>query len=213
MLYIQKNEEPEKVATWKRKFKKRMHRHPNYEDIRQESEKQILQTGLIEEQKYLCCYCCNRISKENSHIEHFVPQHMDMSLSLEYRNLHASCDGEDGNRRHCGHKKDRDYDENKLISPLDPQCESRFRYTVAGKVIPAFPEDEAAQYTIDTLALNEERLKSARCEAMWEAGVFTVQDDEERERLITLYSDIERSERPPFCDAILYQLRKDCRNA
>lgn len=44
-------------------------------------------------------------------------------LSLEYSNLHASCQGENGDMKHCGHAKGNDYDKALLISPLDKNCE------------------------------------------------------------------------------------------
>lgn len=208
MLYIQKEKEPEVVINWKRKFKNINKRRPGYEDIKGEPEKRILKGALIAEQKALCCYCCNRITESNSHIEHFVPQNARADLSLEYTNLHASCQGEKGDMRHCGHAKSSSYDEALLISPLDVDCEKRFSYTVSGKMEPSDPQDEGAKYTIATLALNDERLKRAREEAMWAAEVFLVKDDFEKKRLIEKYSGEVNGKKVPFCDAILFQLRK-----
>lgn len=209
MIYIQKEKEPDAVIKWKKKFKNKYHRKPHYEDIKSEPEKQILKMALISEQKHLCCYCCNRISETDSHIEHFIPQNNRQDLSLEYLNLHASCQGEKGDMKHCGHAKSDRYDESLLISPLDENCEKRFLYSGSGKIRPADAEDEGAKYTIELLALNDERLKGARKEAMWAAGVFTVGNEEERQQLIHKFSNTVDGRKAPFCNAILFQLRKD----
>lgn len=209
MLYIQKEKEPETVVNWKKKFKNRKKRRPVYEDIKGEPEKQVLKEALILEQKYLCCYCCNRISGSHAHIEHFVPRCIRQDLSLEYGNLHASCQGEKGDMKHCGHAKGNAYEEGLLISPLDPECEKRFSYGIDGEIKPADNRDRGAEYTIRVLALNDERLKRARAEAMWAAGVFFADSAEERKRLTDQFSREKDGKRAPFCNAILYQLRKD----
>ena len=213
MIYIQKDKEPDEIVSWKKKFKNKNKRKPCYEDIKSKPEKQQLKEALLHEQKYLCCYCCNRISDDSSHIEHFVPQSKDSGLSLEYSNLHASCQGENGDMKHCGHAKGNDYDKALLISPLDKNCEKRFAYSVNGKIEPSDLSDQGAEYTIKLLALNDERLKKAREEAMWTAGVFYAQGEKKRETLIKQYSNPADGKRVPFCNAILYQLRKDQESA
>ncbi len=209
MIFVQKDKEPDEIVAWKKKFKNKYKRKPHYEDIKSEPEKQQLKAALISEQKYLCCYCCNRISDNNSHIEHFVPQSADNDLSLEYSNLHASCQGENSDMKHCGHAKGNEYDETLLISPLDVNCEKRFSYSVNGKIEPTDMLDEGAKYTIEVLALNDERLKKAREEAMWAAEVFLVNDEVKRQQLIAKYSNPSNGKKAPFCNAILFQLRKD----
>lgn len=213
MIYIQKDKEPDEIVNWKKKFKNKNKRKPYYKDIKSKPEKQQLKESLIREQKYLCCYCCNRISDKNSHIEHFVPQSIDKELSLEYTNLHASCQGEKGDQKHCGHAKGNDYNETLLISPLDENCENRFAYLGDGKIVPGNPTDQGAEYTIKLLALNDERLKKARAEAMWMSGIFDVKDKEGKEKLIEKYSHPTDGKRVPFCNAILYHLRKDQESA
>lgn len=209
MIYIQKEKEPDEIISWKKKFKNKHKRKPYYEDIKSQPEKQQLKESLLHEQKYLCCYCCNRITDNNSHIEHFVPQSMRNDLSLEYSNLHASCQGEKGDMKHCGHAKGNEYDETLLISPLDEKCEERFSYLLNGEIKPGNSADLGAKYTIKILALNDERLKKARVEAMWAAGVFNVKDNAERETLIHKYSFPVDGKKVPFCNAILFQLRED----
>ena len=128
MIYIQKDKEPDEIVSWKKKFKNKNKRKPCYEDIKSKPEKQQLKEALLHEQKYLCCYCCNRISDDSSHIEHFVPQSKDSGLSLEYSNLFSQFLS-NGDMKHCGHAKGNDYDKALLISPLDKNCEKRFEYS------------------------------------------------------------------------------------
>lgn len=57
------------------------------------------------------------VQKNSFHVEHFRPQAQNQDLSLTYNNLHASCNGD--NRRHCGHKKENNFDAKRMISPLE----------------------------------------------------------------------------------------------
>jgi len=215
MRHIQKDEEPARVKDWKIRFKNMNRRLPQYADIHGTEEKNVLKAALLSEQKYLCCYCCNRITFENSHIEHFRPKGKAMyeKLSLEYSNLHASCQGEKGDGKHCGHAKAEKFDEGLMISPLDARCEDRFMYTAHGDICAANGADEAAKYTIDTLALHDKRLCAAREEAIWASGALTTENPEEIQALITKFNTPVRGELAPFCDAILYQLRKELKGA
>ena len=112
---------------------------------------------LIEEQKYLCAYCCGQIDNKNAHNEHIEPRHPKKGISkrsLDYNNLVASCYGFSGEKT-CGPKKENEYDEAKFISPLDPDCEKVFSYLPNGHM-------EGNEYTIDLLNLNSYKLKKAR---------------------------------------------------
>ena len=131
MIYIQKDKEPDEIVSWKKKFKNKNKRKPCYEDIKSKPEKQQLKEALLHEQKYLCCYCCNRISDDSSHIEHFVPQSKDSGLSLEYSNLHASCQGENGDMKHCGHAKGNDYDKALYVTSYEQVLHFRQIFEVA----------------------------------------------------------------------------------
>lgn len=212
MLYIQKEKEPEQVTQWKKKFKHVHKRKPSYDDIQQTVEKGILKSALIREQKGLCCYCCGRLAEDDAHIEHFKPKGLQRyaPLSLDYQNLHASCMGEKKDGRHCGHSKGNRFDETLLISPLDPACEGRFAFKTDGRIAPMNPEDDGANYTIELLSLCDKRLCKAREAAMWEAGVFTFETDQEKEALIEMFSMPDQDGfRAPYSDAVLYHLRKD----
>ncbi|CAI8941004.1 TIGR02646 family protein [Pseudomonas sp. IT-196MI5] len=143
---------------------------PSYSILRN-PEKQALHDSLLREQGYVCCYCGNKITRESSHIEHFRPQHHFVHLDLEYTNLHASCQGEteDPKPAHCGHSKGNKFDENSNVSPLDEDCESRFRFTLIGR-IEATDTDKPAENMINILALDISFLNNRRKEKL--EGIF-----------------------------------------
>lgn len=142
---------------------------PGYTDL-QNPEKAQLHAALIQEQGGVCCYCGRSISQVDSHIEHFRPQASRPDLALDYANLHASCirETKPGSPLHCGHFKGNDFDEARHISPQDPVCELRFRFTLLGNVLPAKLDDGAANYMIDLLSLDCHFLSNRRQEALRE---------------------------------------------
>ena len=112
---------------------------------------------LINEQKYLCAYCCGRIDIKHSHNEHIEPQNPGKYISrrsLDYTNIVASCMGFKGGKT-CGLHKGNDYDPAQFISPLQPDCEAAFKYYPDGTI-------GGDSYTIDLLNLNFYELKNAR---------------------------------------------------
>lgn len=140
---------------------------PGYKDL-QNPEKAQLHAALIQEQGGVCCYCGRSVVQADSHIEHFRPQESRPDLALDYANLHASCLRETklGNPLHCGHFKGNGFDENSHISPLDSECEERFRFTLMGKVLPSKLDDSAVQYMIALLNLDCHFLSNRRQEAL-----------------------------------------------
>lgn len=128
---------------------------PTYENL-QNPEKRALHESLLKEQGWVCCYCGRSIALNDSHIEHFQPQERYADLALSYENLHASCIRETAPSTplHCGHAKGADFDEALQISPLDPQCEGRFAYTLKGRIIASDARDVQAMYMVDLLKLD-----------------------------------------------------------
>lgn len=210
MRKIIKNAEPENFKNWKIKFKQVNKRKPNYNDLGTGNNnilKGELKEALIEEQYGLCCYCCNKITFEKSHIEHFKPKAANLfpELALEHENLHASCNGWKEKRKNCGHKKEKEYNE-KIISPLDVKCEDYFEYSEMGKITPK-GNDERATYTIDVLNLDDEKLNNARKAALWASGLFDsdeLLDLETRQEYINLFSEPVNGLLEPFCNIIIY---------
>ena len=138
---------------------------------------------LENEQNYLCCYCESKVeidgeAKGGSHIEHLKPKSLDYdNLTFDYYNLVVSCQGtchnEDGDssRNSCGHKKEDEYSEEEFLSPVIVEnIRDYFRYeTIENEKIKILPTDKTsikAQYMIDILHLNDERLLKARFTAL-----------------------------------------------
>ncbi|MDP8207950.1 MAG: retron system putative HNH endonuclease [Candidatus Electryonea clarkiae] len=158
MKFINKNSSPNDFENWKQR-----NRGANWNDL-SNADNRIIKSNLAEslhiEQGKICCYCEQRISGNNSHIEHFKPKSTFPSDSFNYANLLASCEGNPKNKS-CGHKKHSEYS-NEMVSPLDSKCESRFIYTEHGMMSPSDPDDADAEQTVLTLGLNTRRLKAIR---------------------------------------------------
>jgi len=73
MKYIQKRAEPQDFTHWKAQASPDW--TPTYGALRGK-EKATVKTALMVEQGYLCCYCERQIDDQDSHIEHFRPQHL-----------------------------------------------------------------------------------------------------------------------------------------
>jgi len=213
MKRIRKGPEPESLVRWK--AARGDNPGPSYERLRN-PVKGLLHSALLREQGYLCCYCDCRITENNHHIEHLLPKAHFPDLEVEYSNLMASCQGgiEDAPPRqiHCGHKKGEWFDEELMVSPLSPACESYFRYTSLGEMLPSNDESKraAAGATIEHLGLDIEKLTAARKRAL--APVLEVLDgltEEEGRNLICKYDEPgPAGSFAPFSEAIVYVLRQ-----
>lgn len=71
MKYIEKQQEPCVFTNWKAQANDDW--QPKYEYLSGEIKKAVKDT-LMSEQGYICCYCERRLTKSDSHIEHFRPQ-------------------------------------------------------------------------------------------------------------------------------------------
>jgi uncharacterized protein (TIGR02646 family) len=163
MKHIIKQAEPESFRVWKNKANDDW--KPSYSNL-QNPEKEIVFNSLLIEQGYICCYCERELKDEDYHIEHFKPKDKKKfpELQLEYDNFFCSCqvNTEKGEPLHCGNSKGNWFDDRLLISPLDPNCESRFKYTHDGQILPVNENDQPAKITIEKLQLNLDKLKVLR---------------------------------------------------
>jgi uncharacterized protein (TIGR02646 family) len=162
MRHVVKGAPPPEFEAWKAMANDDW--QPNYGNL-QNPDKGILQKALLDEQGQVCCYCGRSISLGDSHIEHFRPQEQREDLDLAYDNLFASCirETEPGAPLHCGHAKGHGFDEARHVSPLDPECERRFTYSLAGAILPL---DESARYMAELLRLDIEFLRNRRSEVL-----------------------------------------------
>lgn len=163
MKYIVKQTEPESFIIWKNKENDDW--KPTYANI-DKQERIDLFKSLKDEQGHICCYCERELNDRDCHIEHFRPKDKTKfpHLELVYDNLLCSCqvNTEKGEPLHCGNSKGNWFDEELLISPLDSTCESKFKYTFDGQILPFNEDDEAAKTTIERLQLNIDKLKDLR---------------------------------------------------
>ena len=156
MLKVNKKSEPEEFTKYKSKNK-----IINWDSFSTEI-KQILKQYLLEEQENRCCpYCEIEINLYNSQIEHIKPKDKFPKLLTEYDNLLACC----LESKRCGNSKANKWDE-LFINPVIENPEDYFEYDIkTGKIIPIFKEKEKfekAEYTIDLLNLNDNRLCNIR---------------------------------------------------
>ena len=170
MKQVTKKTAPSSFISWKAQANDDW--QPAYCNL-QKPEKHALHQALLEEQGHVCCYCGRSITLTDSHIEHFRPQSTHAHLDLAYDNLHASCIRETapGTPLHCGHAKGDALEEALAISPLEPGCERRFRYTPHdGAIYPTdHPTDSAgkkARYMLDLLKLDGSLLRAWRKNAL-----------------------------------------------
>lgn len=165
MKYIVKRPEPASFAAWK--VAKRHQPDLNYNHL-VGALKQDVKEALMDEQGYICCYCERRIQNNNAHIEHFRPQSDPETDSLDYSNMLCSCQRtlKKGAPRHCGNLKSYWYDEELLVSPLDPDCEERFLYHADGRIKAADRHDASAWETIEHLGLGISKLNDLRAKAI-----------------------------------------------
>lgn len=207
MRHIDKREALKAFESWKKGFKHKHGRKANYDDLGEESElKRAVKDELILEQYGLCCYCCKEIRHDKSHIEHFRPQVVFNGKTVDYNNLHASCNGNKGKNDHCGHKKGNWFDERLTVSPLEENCEFLFEYNFNGDIISA-NENQRAKETIDKLGLNQYALQTARAAAIISTGISESHFNEEtRAFWIKYFEQIEESKVKQFNVAVLHCL-------
>ena len=214
MKYIKKGEEPESFKAWKALARTT----PNYGySYLQNPEKRQLHDSLLQEQGYICCYCGMRITRENSHIEHLKPQSTpDPDLSVDYKNLIASCQREREPKKpiHCGVAKDNWYDKNLMVSPLNPNCADFFIYTDDGQILPTddLEKKDAATTTIARLRLDIGKLKDMRenvIKNLWADLDIEELTNEDKQKLIQGFQQLDgNGQYQEFCFAIAYILNQ-----
>lgn len=157
MRCFHKSSEPDTFKIWKR-----ANPTATFATLGNETNhpiKQAVKTSLLAEQKYIFCYCENRINSQNSHIEHLLPQSICPQKQLDYSNLLASCEA-DGRKAHCGHKKAHHL---LPITPLDSvESSQHFIFPADGNIYPRPENNNAAEITISILGLNAKRLVNMR---------------------------------------------------
>lgn len=165
MKYIVKQAEPPAFSEWKNLANEDW--QPTYGTLSGDPKKAV-KNALMAEQGFICCYCERRLTKEDSHIEHFCPKSRPDVDPLDFGNMLCSCQNEhkSGEPRFCGIAKRDWFDPKLLISPLDPDCEKQFSFTGAGMIRPSDEGNLAATETIKKLNLDEKNLNAMRAKAI-----------------------------------------------
>lgn len=179
MYRIIKSSAPPELQKAKKLIPEKM-LHDSRHNIWNELEAEVntkIKTGLLTEQKFVCCYCTSEISHKTTKVEHWLPQSEYPEKRLDWENLFAACYGgeKDGNELHCDSAK------GKEIITLDPRKNEhilKITYTPSGKIGSKDPllDNDLTQ----TLCLNATRLQRAR-EAVWSA--FLKHESVKKEKL------------------------------
>lgn len=187
MIYIKKGKEPEEFKKWKEE-----NEGANYHQGLTKEAITALRNALLQEQGYVCCFCgcaigpydfsakliCQKsLKQKDSHNisnAHIIPQSKDLSMTLEYNNICASCDTRKHfwnttGERHCDDKQGK----NDLpITPLQEDCISFFSFKSDGSIDVNEEKSEEdrkkAKETIDILGLDVESLKVDRANCIKE---------------------------------------------
>jgi len=185
MKYIVKGPEPQAFANWKASGNNNW--HPIYDNLDRDTKKAV-KDALMDEQGYLCCYCERRLTTDDSHIEHFKPQSDESVDPLDFSNMLCSCQSNvrQGKPLRCGHRKGDWFDDELLVSPLDPSCEGRFSFTGDGHIKPTKENDVAAEETIKRLGLDIGNLVESRAKAI-EPFLDDTLAEEDLKRLVSGY--------------------------
>lgn len=123
MRKIEKGAEPQRLTEWKRS-----HVGGTYSDLSSE-ERQEIRFACLQEQYYLCAYCCNAITGDNDDCvnEHVEARKLAPCRSLDYSNIAVSCK----TRKQC----DRAHRSQPLnLTPLMQECETQLLFKISGRV-------------------------------------------------------------------------------
>jgi len=204
MKFITKSKEPIEFSEWKANDKMFQRNKPNWDRLKSPL-KDIIRNSLKKEQGGICCYCESELIDKKYHTEHLKPQSNYPELQLDYDNLLCSCqlELEKGEPRHCGNNKGSWFDETLLITPLNPDCETKFKYTFDGYISESNENEIAAKVTIEKLNLNIDKLNDMRKKAI-EPFLDENINEDELELFVNDYLKQKNGKFSPFFTTIKY---------
>lgn len=123
MRRINKVNEPHSLIAWKQK-----NPHGRYDDL-SETERQDIREVCTQEQLYLCAYCCQAISGQNTDTmnEHVEARRIAPKRSLDFNNIVASCT----TPRQCDNAHQ---SQDLPLTPLMNECEIELCFKISGRV-------------------------------------------------------------------------------
>jgi len=162
MRKINKGAEPSTLTTWKRQ-----HRQHQYTDLTADI-RQVIRKQCVEEQFFLCAYCCVSITNNpaSCHNEHLDSQDKAPKKTLDYGNIIASCN----TNNQCGaaHKA-----QHLPFTPLMDACETELKFYLTGRIKGLTPR---ANEVIEMLNLNNRLLVETRKQLV-EALIYEMGED------------------------------------
>lgn len=133
MIPINKGAAPRTYLQELEEYRRQNGSLPNWD--REIRSKRTVVESLVSEQRGICAYCMSRITVENAHVEHILPQSQcHHGEDLDYGNMLAVCDGGEGIGRkglHCDRARG---DKELHVNPLKPETLAEIRYMSNGKI-------------------------------------------------------------------------------
>lgn len=235
MIFIQKNHEPPGLKRYKAE-KRKSGEEPSYKDFSEEEANKVafeeLRESLVKEQRFICCYCQQRIAFKNEFgslmmkTEHFEPKGGPNAVpkkQLDYGNLLAACLGnkDTDQDKHCdvskGYKPLRSIPNPSAGKRKDFRPFLKYDVRVKQKQVVVLPKEENEQlkHEIDhILNLNEQSLRSKRF-AVWESVWKLVSkkdkalDERRLKEILELYEPTPKKINYwPFCEFISSWLKE-----
>ncbi len=200
MRTIRKRTEPSSLTAWKR-----TNPHGRYNQLNEDIRRNIRQHAL-EEQFYLCAYCCQRIQDINAcHNEHVEAQTLNSGRTLDFSNIVASCN----TSNQCG---DAHKSQHLPLTPLMTECETELRFKISGRVEGL---SDRAIVTIQVLNLGDheknnraliEKRKQLSNTLLLKNGINPdegLEDEELLEMLINDLSQPQQDQMEPFTPVVI----------
>ncbi len=236
MKHIQKEQEPIEFVNWKNQEKEKLDEFISRDvkgsdiweyfpsscpSINEQEEyfiyysKHELKEVLLNEQGFICCYCNQSIKhNDNTIIEHLKDKSSNPTLTLEYSNLLASCNGGQKDPKpkesYCDAKKN---NKDLPLSPLDKLSELHFYFSINGKI--SF-KCEKGEQTIKILNLDIAKLNRLRKSAIdgfvYDENLNLITENEAKQLLDKIYQKDKSNQFIEFCSAIKSVIKREVLN-
>jgi uncharacterized protein (TIGR02646 family) len=202
MKYIKKSKEPNSLTQYRQQQGAYFDGYPQKDELRD---------SLLKEQKYICCYCMQRISKDKMRIEHWKSQTGFPAQQLIYSNLLGACSGNEGQPESLQHCDVRRKNIPLKINPIASNCEILVKFKANGEI---YADDVDINKDLNiTLNLNYQTIVKNRkvtLEATYEKlekykGTWS---KEILQKEIDKWEGVNNEEYKPYCQIVIYHLRK-----
>jgi uncharacterized protein (TIGR02646 family) len=224
MIYIHKTNLPQTMTEYY-KLQIEANLMPEYGG---EWGKDEFRKTVANEQSFICCYCTQIITANNSTIEHFLPESIYTEEVANYFNLFLACNYSKGKPKkfhHCDTSTEAKAEKiiPKYIS--HPKCETFFAYNSQGEILPycdfrsiesciknyreLTDEQKMVLATIDVLKLNVASLTQQRASFydVFALEIAAMTTETLLAELQTYYDKKDKLQSEKFCGIYFYLLR------